>query len=42
MTELYKLPEKGLQDDRSGNVTPTNKVLGSIRKEINEDNQNKT
>ena len=33
--ELYALLEKGLQDDRSGNVISFSEGLGSIRKEIN-------
>ena len=33
--ELYALLEKGLQDDRSGNVVSLSEGLGSIRKEIN-------
>lgn len=33
--ELYSLLEKGLQDDRSGNVISFSEGLGSIRKEIN-------
>ena len=33
--ELYTLLEKGLQDDRSGNVVSLSEGLGSIRKEIN-------
>ncbi len=34
--ELYSLLEKGLQDDRSGNVISFSEGLGSIRKEIND------
>lgn len=33
--ELYALLEKGLQDDRSGNVVSLSEGLGIIRKEIN-------
>ena len=33
--ELYALLEKGLQDDRSGNVISFSEGLDSIRKEIN-------
>lgn len=33
--ELYALLEKGLQDDRNGDVVPLSEGLGSIRKEIN-------
>ena len=33
--ELYSLLEKGLQDDRNGDVVPLSEGLGSIRKEIN-------
>ncbi len=33
--ELYALLEKGLQDDRSGNVVSLSEGLDSIRKEIN-------
>lgn len=34
--ELYSFLEKGLQDDRSGNVISFSEGLGSIRKEIND------
>ena len=34
--ELYSLLEKGLQDDRSGNVISFSEGLGGIRKEIND------
>ena len=33
--ELYALLEKGLQDDRNGDVVSLSEGLGSIRKEIN-------
>ncbi len=33
--ELYALPEKGLEDDRSGNAVLFRDGLDSIRKEIN-------
>lgn len=33
--ELYSLLEKGLQDDRSGNVVPFREGLDSIRNESN-------
>ena len=33
--ELYTLLEKGLQDDRSGNVISFSEGLDNIRKEIN-------
>ena len=33
--ELYSLLEKGLQDDRNGDVVSLSEGLGSIRKEIN-------
>ncbi len=33
--ELYALLEKGLQDDRNGNVVPFREGLDSIRKETN-------
>ena len=33
--ELYTLLEKGLQDDRNGDVVSLSEGLGSIRKEIN-------
>ena len=33
--ELYSLLEKGLQDDRSGEVVSFSEGIGSIRKEIN-------
>ena len=34
--ELYALLEKGLQDDRNGNVISFSKGLDDIRKEIND------
>lgn len=33
--ELYALLEKGLQDDRNGDVVPFNEGIENIRKEIN-------
>lgn len=33
--ELYTLLEKGLQDDRNGDVIPFNEGIENIRKEIN-------
>lgn len=33
--ELYALLEKGLQDDRNGEVVPFNEGIENIRKEIN-------
>ncbi|MGN0613149.1 MAG: type II toxin-antitoxin system prevent-host-death family antitoxin [Porcipelethomonas sp.] len=33
--ELYALLEKGLQDDRNGDVIPFNEGIENIRKEIN-------
>lgn len=34
--ELYSILEKGLQDDRSGNVVSLSEGIGNIRKELNE------